>query len=95
MLSTGLLLLLSLFWLPVEVFCQIEFPYASFMGEQLRSHSYVNLSLIGHHKHTAGEGVHCHTDLSTCCSSTQGEHHGDWHFPNGTRLPHSGFGDTY
>ena len=34
--------------------------------------------------------VQCHTDLSTCCSGSQGIHRGDWYFPNGTRLPFSG-----
>ena len=41
--------------------------------------------------------VQCHTDLSTCCRSTQGLHRGDW-FPPGsdTRLPwHGEPGDIY
>ena len=34
-----------------------------------------------------GHSVECHTDLTTCCSDSDGVHRGDWYFPNGTRLP--------
>ena len=74
---------LSLLWSLVEVHSQ-TFPYVSFMGQTLANHSYVNFSLIGK---TETESVQCHTDLSTCCSSTQGIHRGDWYFPNGYQLP--------
>ena len=33
------------------------------------------------------DSVVCHTDLSTCCSGTQGIHRGNWFFPGGTVLP--------
>ena len=36
------------------------------------------------------DSVVCHTDLSTCCSGTQGIHRGDWSFPDGTLLPFAG-----
>ena len=42
--------------------------------------------MIGDHS------VQCHTDLSTCCSGTEGPHRGDWYFPDGTRLPFSAEG---
>ena len=83
--SLLLLVLLSL----VEVHCQQTVPYVTFMGQTLVNHSYVDLSEVG----SASDGsnsVQCHTDLSTCCSGSQGSHHGDWYFPNGTRLPFSG-----
>ena len=32
----------------------------------------------------------CITDLSTCCSASQGIHRGDWYFPDGDRLPFNG-----
>ena len=86
--SLLLLFLLSL----VEVHCQQTFPYVSFMGQTLVNHSYVDLSEVG----SASDGsnsVQCHTDLSTCCSGSQGPHRGDWYYPNGTRLPFSG--DVY
>ena len=35
----------------------------------------------------SGEGVQCITDLSTCCTSANGGHRGDWYLPDGTRLP--------
>ena len=73
----------------VEVHCQQTFPYVSFMGQALVNHSYVDLSTVG----SAGDNrdsVVCHTDLSTCCSGSQGSHPGDWYFPDGTRLPFAG-----
>ena len=80
--------LLSLLWSLVEVHSQ-TFPYISFNGQTLANHSYVNLSLVGSHS-SGSDSVQCHTDLSTCCSSTAGAHRGDWYFPDGTRLPFSG-----
>ena len=84
--SVSSLLLLLLFL--VEVHSQ-TLPYVSFKGQALADHSYVNLSTVG----SAGDNsdsVVCHTDLSTCCSGTQGIHRGDWSFPDGTLLPFAG-----
>ena len=81
-------LLRSLLWSLVEVHSQQTFPYVSFMSQTLANHSYVDLSLVGRPDiSNGGEGVQCHTDPSTCCTSGNGAHHGDWYFPNGTRLP--------
>ena len=55
-----------------------------FMGQTLANHSYVDLSTVER------DSVQCHSDLSTCCSSSQGYHRGDWYFPDGDRLPFSG-----
>ena len=78
-------LLLCLLSALVEVHSQTV-PYVSFMGTTLLNHSYVNLTLVGAAK--GNDSVHCHTDLSTCCSNAAaGPDHGDWYFPNGTRLP--------
>ena len=78
---------LSLLWSLVEVHSQ-TFPYVSFItSKPLANHSYVNFSLIGE---TVIKSVQCRTDLSTCCSSGQGIHRGDWYFPNGNRLPFGG-----
>ena len=44
---------------------------------------------------SGSDSVQCITDLTTCCTGTDGAHRGDWHFPDGTRLPFSGGGDTY
>ena len=88
------LLLLCLALSLVEVHSQQTFPYVSFMGQTLANHSYVDLSLVG----TSGSGsnsVQCHTDLSTCCDSTEGSHRGDWYFSNGTRLTFSYGGDIH
>ena len=87
------MLLRSLLWpLMVEVHCQQTFPYVSFMGQTLTNHSYVDLSFVG----TSDSGsVQCHTDLDTCCSTTEGSHRGDWYFPNGNRLPFTRDGDTF
>ena len=62
-----------------------EFPFVSFMGETLPNHSYVDLSLVGNG--TSNDRLVCHTDLTTCCTSTQGAGQGDWYFPDGERLP--------
>ena len=75
---------LSLLWSLVEVHSQ-TFPYVSFKGQTLANHSYVDFSLVGHLK-TGSDSVQCHTDLTTCCSGSQGIHRGDWYFPNGDRL---------
>ena len=90
----SLSLLLSL----VEVRSQQTFPYVCFMNQTLVNHSYVDLSLVGNDNEiydedgcgNTGNSVQCRSDLSTCCSGTQGSHRGDWLFPNGTALPFSG-----
>ena len=88
--APSLLLLVSFL---VEVHSQ-TFPYVSFNGQTLANHSYVDLSLVG--DDTSGsDSVQCHTDLSTCCSGTQGGHRGDWYFPNEDRLPFAGNDDIY
>ena len=79
--------LLSLFLSLVH--CQQTFPYVSFMGQALVNHSYVDLSTVGSASDNSDSFV-CHTDLVTCCSGSQGQHRGDWSFPDGTRLPFLG-----
>ena len=59
-------------------------PYVSFMGEALPNHAYVNLSEVGT---SDSNSVQCHTDLNTCCSSSQGVNRGDWYAPGDSRLP--------
>lgn len=60
-------------------------PYVSFMGINVSNHSYVDLNAVGSASDSS-DSVQCHTDLSSCCSSAQGSHRGDWYFPNGDRL---------
>ena len=87
--SSSLLVLLLLFLLSlVEVHCQQTFPYVSFglTGQILADHSYVDLSTVGSADDNS-DSVVCHTDLSTCCSDSQGIHRGDWYFPDGIVLP--------
>ena len=88
--------LLSLLWSLVEVHSQ-TFPLPSFMSQTLANHSYVDLSQVGRPDFVdSGEGVQCITDLSTCCSGTDGAHRGDWYFPDGTQLPFAASNvDTY
>ena len=57
------------------------------MGENLPNHSYVDLTLVGTDNSDPGNTVRCITDLSTCCTSNQGVHRGDWYFPDGDSLP--------
>ena len=87
-LSVSSLLLLLLFL--VEVHSQ-TFPYVSFglTGPALADHSYVDLSTVGSDGDNS-DGVVCHSDLSTCCSGSQGFHRGNWSFPDGTVLPFIG-----
>ena len=88
--TSSLLVLLLLFLLSlVEVHCQQTYPYVSFMGQTLADHSYVDLSLVGS-DYDNSDSVVCHSDLSTCCSGSQGHHRGDWYFPSGTVLPFIG-----
>ena len=81
------LLWISLLWSLVEVHSQ-TLPYVSFMNESLPNHSYVDLTLVGDPQlNDDDHAIQCHTDLSTCCSGSQGDHRGDWYFPDGSRLP--------
>ena len=80
------LLLLSFFWSLVEVLSQTEYPYVSFMGENLPNHSYVDLTLVGNDNSDPGNTVRCITDLGTCCRAIQGIHRGYWYFPDGREL---------
>ena len=81
------LLLLSLLWSLVEVHSQTEYPYVSFMGQNLPNHSYVDLTLVGTGNSDPDNTVRCITDLGTCCTISQGGHRGGWYFPDGDRLP--------
>ena len=87
------MLLLSLLWSLVEVSSQQTFPYVSFLGQTLANHSYVDLSLVGDNN-SGSDSVQCHTDLSMCCTNSQGSHRGDWYFPNENRLPFAGDGNV-
>ena len=87
-----LLLLLSLLWSLVEIHSQTEYPYVSFMGENLPNHSYEDLTLVGTDNSDPGNIVRCITDLTTCCGSNQGVHRGGWYFPNGSIVEISSFG---
>ena len=78
--------LLNLLCCLVEVHSQ-NFPYVSFMGVNLPNHAYVDLTTVGNDTSDSGNTVRCHTDLSTCCTSSQGIHRGDWYFPDNTMLP--------
>ena len=82
-------MLLCLLWSLVEVHSQTEYPYVSFMGNTLPNHAYVDLSLVGNDD-SGSDSVQCHTDLSTCCTGTQGPHRGDWILPGSEQtLPFS------
>ena len=91
MATVHLLRLILFCW---SVVCSQTFPYVSFMGQTLANHSYVDLSLVGD-DNGGSDSIQCRTDLSTCCSWSQGNHRGDWYFPNGGRLPFPGDGDIY
>ena len=44
------------------------------------NHGYVDLGLI---RRGFANSVQCRTDLSTCCTSQQGNHRGQWYLPDG------------
>ena len=86
---------LILIWSLVEVHSQTV-PYVSLMGYILPNHSYVDLTTVEEYISDSGDTVRCHTDLSTCCTGSEGDHRGDWYFPNGNALRGSGgSGDIY
>ena len=59
------------------------------MGSILKNHSYVDLSLV-RNRFSSHDIVQCHTDLTTCCTRTQGSYHRDWIPPSSeARLPYS------
>ena len=67
------------------IHCQTqEVPYISFNGTILANHSYLDLTLVGNME---SNRVSCHTDVTTCCSGSQGPQRGDWYFPYGTWIP--------
>ena len=87
--------LLNLLCFLVEVHTQTA-PYVSFMGVNLPNHAYVDLTLVGNDSSDSGNTVRCHTDLTTCCTISQGVHRGEWYFPDGTpALAAGGGGDIY
>ena len=75
-----------LLWSHVAAYSQTA-PYVTFMGVTLPNNSYVDANLVGA-RNRGGEGVQCHTDLTTCCSRHQGMDLGDWYAPGSeNRLP--------
>ena len=85
--------MIHLLWLVLEDVNSQTFPYVSFHSQTLANHSYVYLSLVG--DGSGSDSVQCHTDLSTCCSGSQGPHRGDWFFPNESRLGFPYYNDIY
>ena len=70
----------------VAIHCSAAAASLWLRGESLPNNSYVNLSDVG----DENEGVQCRTDLKTCCSITESNHHrGDWIFPDRSPLPFS------
>ena len=75
--SVLLCLLLAL----VEVHSQTA-PNLNFQGTNIPNHSYVNINTVRGGK----SELRCNTDLTTCCSSAQGDDRGNWYYPNGNEL---------
>ena len=80
----SVLVLLSFLCRPSE---EQTFPYVSIGDQVLPNHSFVNMSLVGT---SIDSAIHCHTDLATCCSATQGSRRGNWLSPGGDQLPFPG-----
>ena len=90
MLSVALLVL-SLLW--SQTASQPLIPRVTIDGQTLANHSYVDVNLVGDPDVDRLHSVQCHTDLSTCCSSTDGVHRGDWYYPSETKLTFSSGSD--
>ena len=85
--------LLTLLWSLVEVHSQTSTPFISFRGQNLSNHSYVEFSEVGDEP-DGRDSVRCRSELSGCCSGSQGNLRGDWFFPSGAVLPFpAGLGD--
>ena len=57
------------------------FPSLSFGNDiVIPNHGYVDLGLMGT---SFANSTQCRTDLSTCCTSEEGNHRGQWYFPDG------------
>jgi hypothetical protein len=78
---TLLLLMLTMVLSSLEAPCE-TFPCATIRTSTLVNHSYVDFNSVGERDN----GLHCLTDLPTCCSNAQGDNRGDWFFPNQSRL---------
>ena len=76
----------SKFLLALCLLCSLEvnsqtFPRLTFGNDiVIPNHGYVDLGLMGI---SFANSVQCHTDLSTCCTSQEGNHRGQWYFPDG------------
>ena len=69
------------------------FPRLSFGNDDvLPNHGYVDLGTVGVNYHN---NVQCRTDLTTCCTSQQGDHRGQWYFPDGQPVTQSDDTDFY
>ena len=79
-------IVLILLWSLLEVHSQTA-PYVRFMGGNLPNHSYVDLTRVRNVITGSGNTVRCHSDLTTCCTRDDGDHRGNWYFPNATVLP--------
>ena len=56
-------------------------PHLTFGNDiVIPNHGYRDFGLIGTSYATS---VQCRTDLSTCCTSQEGNHRGQWYFPDG------------
>ena len=86
-----MIILLSLIWSLVEVHSQTA--YVSFKGVNLTNNAYVDLTTVGDDITDPGNTVRCHSDLTSCCTSSVGDHRGSWFFPGGSILQLAGTND--
>ena len=83
-------------WSLVEANHSHTIPYVSLMGMNLPNHAYVDLTTVGEDTSDPGNILRCHTNLESCCTSSQGIHRGDWYFPDGSVLDNAmGGGNIY
>ena len=67
--DTVVSVMLGLIFALVEIHSQTV-PYISSMGNYLPNHTYIDFNPVSEN---ADNGIQCHTDLTTCCSSSEKE----------------------
>ena len=87
----------SKFLLALCLLCGLEvnsqtFPLLTFGNDVIPNHGYVDLGLTGT---SFTSSIRCRTDLSSCCTSQQGDHRGQWYFSNGQPVTQSEDTDFY
>ena len=75
-----------------QAFPRLSYGLYNWENGPIPNHGYVDLGTVGVNWHN---NVRCITDLTTCCTSGQGDHRGQWYFPDGQPVTPSEVNDFY